>query len=204
MQSASSELPILQKPNARRISRRQMATVLLSGLAAGLLPDAISPLHPIHKHLLNGVLLDSAENALASGNYKPVFLSPAQLAALDKIAETIIPGSNKAQSAEFIDLLLGVDLPKHQEEFVSSLSALEISADELFHKSVARLDAKELHQLLEAASGKDARNYPHFENLKEWAIGAYYSSEIGMRELGWTPDRVFPTYPTCSHAESYT
>ena len=28
--------------------------------------------------------------------------------------------------------------------------------------------------------------YGHFENLKEWSSGAHYSSELEVRELGWT------------------
>jgi len=61
-----------------------------------------------------------------------------------------------------------------------------------------------LNQLLQMASIKGSATYEHFEDLKGWAVGAYYSSEIGMRELGWTPDRVFSTFPTCTHAESHS
>ena len=30
-------------------------------------------------------------------------------------------------------------------------------------------------------------------------MGAYYSSEIGMRELGWTENRFFASFPGCTH-----
>jgi len=43
----------------------------------------------------------------------------------------------------------------------------------------------------------------HFENLKGWISGAYYSSEAGMRELGWTEDRVFEKFPGCEHPEGH-
>ncbi len=33
--------------------------------------------------------------------------------------------------------------------------------------------------------------------------GAYYSSEMGMRELGWTEDRVFASFPGCEHPEGH-
>jgi len=39
----------------------------------------------------------------------------------------------------------------------------------------------------------------HFENLKGWIVGAYYSSEVGMRELGWTGDFFFDSFPGCEH-----
>jgi hypothetical protein len=39
--------------------------------------------------------------------------------------------------------------------------------------------------------------------LKGWVSGAYYSSEMGMRELGWTEDRVFASFPGCEHPEGH-
>jgi len=35
--------------------------------------------------------------------------------------------------------------------------------------------------------------------LKEWIVGAYYSSEQGMKELGWDGNFAFEKYPTCEH-----
>jgi hypothetical protein len=43
-----------------------------------------------------------------------------------------------------------------------------------------------------------------FENLKEWIAGAYYSSEVGMKELGWDGNFAVEKYPTCEHIEGHT
>ena len=43
----------------------------------------------------------------------------------------------------------------------------------------------------------------HFENIKGWVSGAYYSSEVGMRELGWTGDVYFDSFPGCEHADGH-
>lgn len=43
----------------------------------------------------------------------------------------------------------------------------------------------------------------HFENLKEWIVGAYYSSEIGMRELGWTGNVFHQELPGCTHPDGH-
>jgi hypothetical protein len=40
-----------------------------------------------------------------------------------------------------------------------------------------------------------------FQNLKDWIAGAYYSSEQGMRELGWNGNYAFESYPGCEHEE---
>lgn len=200
----SNEIPILHKKHVRTMSRRELAQNLLAGIAAGILCPGLSPLHPIHEHLRNAMLLDSSDKILASGDYRPVFLSPSQLATLDKISEAIVPGSHRARSAEFIDLLLSVDTSKSQQALVDSLSALEAAASQAFHKNIVSLAGNEMNELLQPAATKESSNRVHFDNLKEWAVGAYYSSEIGMRELGWTPDRVFASYPVCAHAEGHS
>ncbi len=41
------------------------------------------------------------------------------------------------------------------------------------------------------------------EHLKGWIVGAYYSSEIGMRELGWIGNGFFPAFPGCDHAAGH-
>jgi hypothetical protein len=199
----SNEISILHEKPARTITRRELAQNLLSGIAAGILCPGLSTLHPIHEHLRDAVLLDSSDEVLASGDYRPAFLSTPQLASLDKIVDAIIPGSHKARSAEFIDLLLSVDTSKSQQALVDSLSALESTAGQAFQKSIVMLTNGQMDELLQATSAKESSR-KHFDNLKEWAVGAYYSSEIGMRELGWTPDRVFASYPVCAHAESHS
>jgi hypothetical protein len=58
--------------------------------------------------------------------------------------------------------------------------------------------------LTEASSaGSGTRLRDHFELLKGWISGAYYSSEIGMRELGWTGQVMFAEFPGCPHPEKH-
>jgi gluconate 2-dehydrogenase subunit 3-like protein len=203
--SASTELPVLNSQSAsRHISRREAAQVILSGLAAGILVPFASAAHPIHKHLLNGALLDSADARLSTENAKPLFLSAQQFAALEVLSEAIVPGSRKAQSASFIDLLLSVDTQNAQEKLLASLSAFESASQYTFHAGLASISPAQLHELLTSLSAPDSADRKHFNHLKDWVSGAYYSSEIGMRELGWTPDRVFSAFPSCSHPEGHS
>jgi hypothetical protein len=201
----SKELPIVPEPRRQDISRREIAKTLFGGLAAlGLLPPGLSSLLASREHLLSEALLRRADEALAAKTYQPAFLTPAQFASLIALSEAIIPGSRRAQSAEFMDLLLTVDNAKAQQQFVSALAAMETTSHAIFHKDVIALSPAELTQLLEGESAKDPGEGPHFGTLKSWTITAYYSSEIGLRELGWTPDRVFPSFPGCMHAESHS
>lgn len=199
----SKELPIVPEPR-QDISRREITKTLFGGLTAGLLPPGLFSLLSSRQHLLSEAFLHRADEALAARTYQPAYFTPRQFASLIVLSEAIIPGSRSAQSAEFMDLLLSVDNAKAQQQFASALAAMETASHANFHKDVIALSPAELTQLLEAESAKDPGEGPHFGTLKSWTITAYYSSEIGLRELGWNPDRVFPAFPGCTHAKSHS
>jgi Gluconate 2-dehydrogenase subunit 3 len=191
----------------RGISRREAARRLLAGVAAGAtLPWAASA-HPIWKHFADEHLMERAE-AIAGGA-KLHFLNRSQFESLSSLAEAIVPGSSEAEVAGFIDLLLSADQEKHQREFARSLAALEAESTKRYGKGFAVISAVEKSELLTYVSRlpRDGQSETAlreaFDNLKEWISGAYYSSEMGMRELGWTPDRVFAEFPGCSHGDSH-
>jgi hypothetical protein len=205
MQSAD-KLQVLQHDERapRHISRRQLVQSLLAGVAAGMISPFSPAAHPIHKHFLNAALLDSADANLSAANNKLLFLSAQQFAELDILSEAIVPGSRKARSAGFIDLLLSADTKNVQLEFLASLTAFESASQSGYHAEIITLTPAQLHDLLVATSLSDSADHKHFNFLKQWIAGAYYSSEIGMRELGWTPDRVFSAFPPCSHVEGHS
>jgi hypothetical protein len=199
MSETKSIRVVQEQPAPRRIPRRELAQTLLSGLAVSFLSPLTSAVHPLHKHLLNGSLLDSADTYLSAENRKPLFLSEKQFAALDVVSEAFVPGSRKAQVSSFIDLLLSADTHEAQQNFLGSLSAIETVSQSMYHAEISALSSNQVHGLLTALSATGVEDQSHFDQLKDWIAGAYYSSEIGMRELGWTPDRVFSTFPACAH-----
>jgi hypothetical protein len=195
------------------ISRRELLRSMLGASAA--LPFVAAD-HPIFAHLKDGSLHE-AISALESANWTPLFLSREQNDSLISIAEAIVPGSRTATVNRFIDLLLSVDAKRHQDEFTLALSSLNSTAIKQFGKPFAELPANDQTFLLTAAStGKSGRSEDtadhsrqsltlrdHFENIKGWVSGAYYSSEQGMKELGWTPDRAFNRFPPCEHGDGH-
>lgn len=199
-----------------RLTRRKMVQRLLAGAGAGTAWPLVLTSHPIYALLRNDAILDEAEK-LAEANGRPAFLSSQQSDTLVAIAESIVPGSTQAQVSRFIDLLLTVDKPENQRKFVESLTALDAQAEKRYEKSFPALDDKEKKDLLTDASSrpknaetsetavqnKESELYGHFENLKGWISGAYYSSEVGMRELGWTGDYVFEAFPGCAHPDGH-
>ena len=199
-----------------RLTRRDLVRRLVTGTVAGAAWPLVAASHPIHEFLRNDAVHDEAEK-LGAADWKPVFLSAEQNESLTAMAESIVPGSTKAFVNRFIDLLLSVDTENHRTDFVAAVAAFETETQTRFAKNFPALNENEKNELLTDASatlakkntkGADAGKKPaglnkHFENLKGWISLAYYTSELGMKELGWTPDRVFASFPGCEHPEGH-
>ena len=185
-----------------RLTRREIVRRLLAGMGAGAAWPLVAASHPIRDHLNNDVIFAEAEK-LGAVDWKPVLLNVQQNEGLVALAENIVPGSTKAQVNRFIDLLLSVDKPKNQLDFAESVAAFDAEAQKLFAKNFPALDDNQKNILLTNVSEKQSPLHGHFENLKGWVSGAYYSSEAGMRELGWTGDYVFESFPGCEHPEGH-
>jgi gluconate 2-dehydrogenase subunit 3-like protein len=212
-----NEFPVIHDETAQvgRLTRREMVQRLIASAGAGAAWPLVAASHPIYEHLANGAMFEKAEK-LAAEDWKPLFLNAQQEETLAALAEAIVPGARKAQADRFIDLLLSVDTAEHRKSFVDSLAAFETESQKRFGRRFPALTAVEQDALLADAStqpgnqdshGGDTRVNSglrkHFEQLKGWISGAYYSSEAGMRELGWTEDRVFEKFPGCNHAEGH-
>jgi gluconate 2-dehydrogenase subunit 3-like protein len=197
-QPAPTESAIQHSSEPGTLSRREVSRRLLS-VAAILHLDA---LHPVWKHL---PLQPAAEDAANPGGTKtkPALLTPDQLADFAGIAEGIVPGSAKALVAPFVDLLLSVDQPPVQQQFIRSLAVLQQEGQRRFAATLAALTPSQRDEILAAVSTAQAASpqLAAFADLKTWVVGAYYSSEPGMTELGWTPSRFFDSLPACSHAD---
>jgi hypothetical protein len=208
--SEGSQLRVLSVvAGERRLTRREMVQRLLAGAGAGAAWPLIAAGHPIHEHFADPEILAAADK-LAAVDWKPLFLSATQNEELIPLAESMVPGSTGAFVNRFIDLLLSVDTVANQKKFVESLAAMDAEAKKRFGRSFPALDAAQKDALLTSASTKApnddraaAELRAHFENLKGWISGAYYSSEAGMRELGWTGEFAFASYPGCEHAEGH-
>ena len=195
MNNAGNPMP---QPTRREVLRR-----MLAGMGASVVWPMISAAHPFFQHLENETLFEAQEH-LQGGHGKLAFLNQEQYRQLAALAERIIPGSEKAQASVFIDLLLSVDTEKNQKDFVAALAAFEAESGKRFGKHLTALAPAQLDEILtDSSAAKAAELQPHFENLKGWIAGAYYSSEMGLRELGWTPDRVFASFPGCEHSEGH-
>lgn len=204
--------------------RRQVLQVLAGSVGAGLAAPALATGEASHAHGSAGSA--AAQTTGAATAPLPTLLDENELAMLKSLAETIVPGSSEAGVAAFVDQLLAVDTRERQRDFLAALGAIQSQALSRYGKSWMSLDAGQQTELLTAASTGPRSREPRywkpgepvmvpegprlpptlrdrFELLKDRIASAYYSSEKGMKELGWTGQMVHPEYPGCTHPDGH-
>ncbi len=223
----NSDLHIIHSAAQRCLSRREMVQRLFGGAGAAAALPGVNPAHPLYKHLADASMLEQADSRGTAQEWSPAFLDAHQNETLVVLAELFVPGSTKAQVNRFIDLMLSVDIQDNQRKFVASLSTFEAEALNRYNRPFKELTGEQQVKILTDASAQgteeaqasrrrkrgtrteEAPETPeqalreHFENLKSWISGAYYSSEVGMRELGWTGNNFFESFPGCQHPEGH-
>jgi hypothetical protein len=223
--SVANELQVISTTPAtpRRLTRREIVQSLLAGMGALAAWPRLASAHPIFAHLSDAETLAKADARAGAANWTPEFLNSHQNQTLILLSERIVPGSSQAQVNRIIDALLTVDTPENRRKFSESLSAIDVECRKRFVREFKSLSADQQDEILTSlAAGKPGVEQDsggksikkrlqqpaltprdHFENLKGWIVGTYYSSEIGMRELGWTGDVYFVELPTCPHPEGH-
>ena len=220
------ELPITSTTpgTTRRLSRREIVQGLLAGMGALALPRNASS-HPAFRHLLDAdaETLAKADTRAAAAKWTPEFLDSHQNQTLVLLSERIVPGSSQAHVNRIIDLLLTVDTAENKRRFTDSVSTIDAESRKRWGLPFKSLSPDRQDEILTSlAAGKPSVDQDsgrrsmkkrlqqpaftprdHFENVKTWIAGTYYSSEIGMRELGWTGDVFFVELPTCPHPEGH-
>ena len=160
----------------------------------------------MHLHLASPAAIEQAQQKAAAGAYAPEFLDAPLLKTLEALAEAIVPGSTPARVAPFLDQLLAVESVATQRAFLGAIGAFDMAAIRKHGKAWIAIGAPDQDALLREASTADAKASAlraHFENLKGWIAGAYYSSEQGMRELGWTGNMFHQELPGCTHPDGH-
>jgi hypothetical protein len=207
------------------IGRRALLQTLAGGAASAFALPALASGHPIAEHLHDQAKVTRADTKARATNWKPAYLDQHQVDTLRVLGEKIVPGFTAAKSAEFIDSLLAVETEQNQRRFMQALGAFEGLAIAQAKKPWKDLtDADQIALLTKAStaqSGMPANGAgdmgpragagaeppkervvtirDQFDLLKGWISGAYYSSEPGMRELGWTGTVIHEKFPGCEH-----
>jgi gluconate 2-dehydrogenase gamma chain len=163
----------------------------------------------------NGV--DASKDLTAPG-WKPLFLDEHQNETLILLSDLMIPatdtpGAKGALVNRYIDLVLAAETPETQRAFLNSLGYLDGESMRRYKAAFRYLTREEQDDLLHAlayprnASGWTGEagapdvGHAHFEALKQRIAIAYYSSQIGEKELGWDGAFAHGPYEGCNHPE---
>ena len=115
---------------------------------------------------------------------------------------------------------------RRQRAFLAALGAIQAESTARYGRPWLGLEPEQKAELLTAASaGPPSREPRHwtpgqpvlvpapppapptlrdrFDLLKERIATAYYSSEAGMKELGWTGHLIHEAFPGCPHPEGH-
>jgi len=216
-------IPLAPPPDesASAVGRRAVLQTFAAGLGAAFaIPGAAeAQQHPMQHHVATGTAA-AAQKKVATAAYKPVLLDDHQMKTLEVLAEAIVPGSTEAKVAPFLDTLVAVDSSDNQKNFMSALGAFDMLAIAKYSKPWIALSPVEQDTLLQTASTTPPGNRPsfpgappapggkatigdHFNNLKGWIAGAYFSSEKGARELGWDGNVFHTELPGCTHPDGH-
>jgi hypothetical protein len=192
------------------LGRRAVLQTLMAGAGAAVGVPALAHEHPLRESLQDPAKIGAAERRARAAGYKPVFLDQHLFDTLGVLSESIVPGSRNAKVAEFIDALVAVERPESQRQLLVALGAFEGLALAEHRKTWKALTPAEQNALLTKAStaepGQRGPKAPdggtrtvrdHFDHLKGWISGAYYSSEAGMKELGWKGVVIHPKLLEC-------
>lgn len=207
--------------SGRSLTRREWVQRMLAGAGAGMAVPGLASANSAPARLAAIAAPSAAPAEATTGEWKPEFFSDYQNQTLIAVAEKIVPGSTRVQVNRFLDVALGAETQAIQQKFVTSLNALEGESLRRFTQSFKELSADQQDEVLTAASTASPSNSSfadasavgtapaahasapnlrdYFDYLKGWISTAYYSSQAGMKELGWTGDNFFETFPGCQH-----
>ena len=208
------------------MKRREMLRAsVLAGAAAALQPALASaqnapqsPAKQPSELTPAGSGVDASKDLLGPG-WKPLFLDEHQNETLIVLSDLMIPatdtpGAKEALVNRYIDLVLAAETPDTQRAFLNSLGYLDGESIRRYKAAFRYLSLEEQDLLLHALAyprvgggwagdvGAVADpGHAHFEALKERIMTAFYSSQIGEKELGWDGAFAHGPYQGCEHPE---
>jgi gluconate 2-dehydrogenase gamma chain len=181
----------------RRIVMRRRDLFRQSACAA--LAAAARPVIPVHGREIPADY--DASVRLRRPDWQPVFLTAHQSRTLEALADLIIPetetpGAGAALVHRFLDQLLAAETPGVQADFLAALASVDGLSRDRYGRVFVYLEPSEQGDLLSllaypqrlvtwGGNRSEFGGHLHFVRLKDWISRAYYSSEEGLRELGF-------------------
>jgi gluconate 2-dehydrogenase gamma chain len=191
-------------PNS--ISRRDILKTLTLGAMAGSVLRGIPAQAAEYAHHM----VAAEKAATAAGVYAPKFFSPQQYQTLQALCQAIIPadsdsgGAKEAGAPEFIDLLTSEN-PKYQLRLGGGLMWLDAQCVDRYGEPYLASAPEQQKEILDLiAYSKNAEKDPSvsqgvefFAFLREMTADGFFTSEIGIKYLGYVGNTYLLSFPGC-------
>jgi hypothetical protein len=185
-----------------RAGRRAVLRSLATGVGVAAFASRASAQHAHHSHhaaATTAATVPATSATTTTAESTLLFLDRHAFDTLAILSEQIVPGSRAALVPEFLDRLLAVESTDTQKYFTQALGAFEREAREAHGQPWKALTAAQATALLTKISERpdsDATRQA-FDGLKGAIAETYFSSEAGMKELGWNGSVAFAPPAVC-------
>lgn len=179
-----------------RVGRRAVLQSLATGAGVAAFASSASAA-AAHVHHAGAVATESPVTAGAESGH--LFLDHHAFDTLATLGEQIVPGSRAAQVPEFLDRLLAVESLETQQHFMQSIGAFERearAANAVPWKAQSATQATALLAKISALPDDDVLRHA-FDRIKGAVSESYFSTEVGMKELGWDGSMTFAPPSVC-------
>jgi hypothetical protein len=179
-----------------RIGRRNVLQSLAAGAGAVVFAARASAAH-VHQVAAANTAGTATTNTADSGLQ---FLDRHAFDTLALLSEQIVPGARAAEVPEFLDRLLAVESTDTQKSFIQALGAFEREARAAHGAPWKALTPDQSTALLTRISSQPDTDVSRqaFDRIKGAVSETYYSTEIGMKELGWNGAVTFSPPTACT------
>lgn len=156
-----------------------------------------------------------ASKDLERADWKPAFMDDHQNNTLIALSDLMIPatdtpGAKDALVNRFLDLLMSVETQETQRAFIQALGYIDGACIERYNSAFLYLLHEQQIEFLnllayphsQSTWGEETEEFPghtHFQKLKDWIVGAYYSSPAGLKDIGWNGEFPHGIFAGCEH-----
>jgi hypothetical protein len=177
-----------------RVGRRVVLQSLVAGAGAVVFASRVPAEHGHH-----AATAPEAAAAAIGADSTLLFLDRHAFDTLALLSEQIVPGARAVEVPEFLDRLLAVESTETQKQFMQALGAFEHEAREaqgVSWKALTESQATALLTKISTLPDSDPTRKA-FDGIKSAVSETYFSSEAGMKELGWNGSVAFASPSVC-------
>jgi hypothetical protein len=188
------------------ITRRDILRTLAMGAVGGSVLQVIPLEAAEHIHQM----VQREKKQASTGKYQPKFFTAGQYATLAALCDAIIPpdghsgGAVQAGAPEFIDLLTSEN-KEYQDQLGRGLTWLDSACTQRYGSAYLGCNPTQRKEMLDliawrksaVADSSVGPGVEFFSFLRRLTTDAFYTSEIGIKDLQYIGNTFLPEFPGC-------